>query len=284
MTPSAASRRLGEQRLRRPRRPAGPVGRQRWRRPGSRVYDFSVQRATRTSSAASADWCHANTDADVDGAHIRTLALTLLFREMPQLIEAGYIYIAKPPLYKLKQGSQERYIEKDSELEEILLSDKLEKIVCFDRHGDAVQAHRGALAALLAAAQAVLGLVVDAARGVRPRHGRLPRGVRHPRRAGRLGRGGDRADRARGHRGRAVRDDAAERGRSGHRRARRRDALGPGARAADPQAAVRRAGLPPVHARARPAHRARRPAAVHDQARRRERPTRRPSTRCARAS
>jgi DNA gyrase subunit B len=75
------------------------------------------------------------TDADVDGAHIRTLALTLLFREMPELIEAGYIYIAKPPLYKLKQGSNERYIEKDSELEEILLSDKLEKIVAFDRHG-----------------------------------------------------------------------------------------------------------------------------------------------------
>jgi DNA gyrase subunit B len=74
------------------------------------------------------------TDADVDGAHIRTLALTLLFREMPQLIEAGYIYIAKPPLYKLKQGSSERYIEKDSELEEILLSDKLEKIAAFDRH------------------------------------------------------------------------------------------------------------------------------------------------------
>src|SRR3954466_12142228 len=74
------------------------------------------------------------TDADVDGAHIRTLVLTLLFREMPELIEAGYIYIAKPPLYKLKQGSHERYIEKDSELEEILLSDKLEKIVAFDRH------------------------------------------------------------------------------------------------------------------------------------------------------
>ena len=58
------------------------------------------------------------TDADVDGAHIRTLVLTLLFREMQELIEAGYVYIAKPPLYKLKQGRNERYIEKESELEE----------------------------------------------------------------------------------------------------------------------------------------------------------------------
>jgi DNA gyrase subunit B len=75
------------------------------------------------------------TDADVDGAHIRTLVLTLLFREMQELIEAGYVYIAKPPLYKLKQGSRERYIEKDSELEDILLSDKWEKLTVFDRHG-----------------------------------------------------------------------------------------------------------------------------------------------------
>jgi DNA gyrase subunit B len=75
------------------------------------------------------------TDADVDGAHIRTLALTLLYREMPKLIEHGYVYIAKPPLYKLKQGSHERYIEKDSELEQVLLSDKLEKMHVFDRHG-----------------------------------------------------------------------------------------------------------------------------------------------------
>ena len=75
------------------------------------------------------------TDADVDGAHIRTLVLTLLFREMEELIKAGYVYIAKPPLYKLKQGSRERYIEKDSELEEILLSDKWEKLDVFDRHG-----------------------------------------------------------------------------------------------------------------------------------------------------
>jgi DNA gyrase subunit B len=75
------------------------------------------------------------TDADVDGAHIRTLVLTLLFREMQELIEAGYVYIAKPPLYKLKQGARERYIEKDSELEEILLADKWEKLDVFDRHG-----------------------------------------------------------------------------------------------------------------------------------------------------
>jgi len=75
------------------------------------------------------------TDADVDGAHIRTLVLTLLFREMEELIKEGYVYIAKPPLYKLKQGSRERYIEKDSELEEILLSDKWDKIDVFDRYG-----------------------------------------------------------------------------------------------------------------------------------------------------
>jgi DNA gyrase subunit B len=75
------------------------------------------------------------TDADVDGAHIRTLVLTLLFREMKELIEEGYVYIAKPPLYKLKQGSRERYIEKDSELEELLLADKWEKIQIFDRYG-----------------------------------------------------------------------------------------------------------------------------------------------------
>ncbi|HEV7806028.1 MAG TPA: LAGLIDADG family homing endonuclease, partial [Solirubrobacteraceae bacterium] len=100
---------------------------------GPWVYDFSVS-ADENFVCGLGGMAHLNTDADVDGAHIRTLALTLLFREMPELIEAGYIYIAKPPLYKLKQGSSERYIEKDSELEEILLSDKLEKIVTFDRH------------------------------------------------------------------------------------------------------------------------------------------------------
>ena len=76
------------------------------------------------------------TDADVDGAHIRTLILTLLFREMQPLIEGGYIYIAKPPLYKLVQGKRERYIEKDSELEAILLGDKLEKFEIIGAEGN----------------------------------------------------------------------------------------------------------------------------------------------------
>ena len=88
------------------------------------VYDFSV--AKHENFVANATTL-GNTDADVDGAHIRTLILTLLFREMQPLIEAGYVYIAKPPLYKLTQCKRERYIEKDSELEEILLGDKLEK-------------------------------------------------------------------------------------------------------------------------------------------------------------
>jgi DNA gyrase subunit B len=76
------------------------------------------------------------TDADVDGAHIRTLALTLLFREMQPLIEAGYVYIAKPPLYRLTRGQKHRYIERESELEELLLGDKFEKLEVLDANGN----------------------------------------------------------------------------------------------------------------------------------------------------
>ncbi|VVB92098.1 DNA gyrase subunit B [uncultured archaeon] len=100
----------------------------------SMVYDFSVEGDENFICGMGGICCH-NTDADVDGSHIRTLLLTLFYRYMRQLIDSGFVYIAQPPLFKVKKGKSEFYVYNEEELNK--------KLAEIGREGIAMQRYKG---------------------------------------------------------------------------------------------------------------------------------------------
>ena len=78
------------------------------------------------------------TDADVDGAHIRTLLLTFFYRQLRQIIDAGYLYVALPPLYKIKRGNSECYLKDNKEMTEFIILDTLTHSVLTLHNGDTI--------------------------------------------------------------------------------------------------------------------------------------------------
>ncbi len=104
------------------------------------------------------------TDADVDGSHIRTLLLTFFYRQMPSLIERGYLYIAQPPLYRSKKGNSAVYLKDDKELEEHLIADGLKDVVL--ELGDGSQSAGQDLAALVETSRQARGLIQPLSRRV----------------------------------------------------------------------------------------------------------------------
>ena len=104
------------------------------------------------------------TDADVDGSHIRTLLLTFFYRQMPELIEKGYLYIAQPPLYKIKRGQSEMYLKNDEALEEYLMTAALDDAALKTEKGEMITA--AALEARVAEAARLVGLMQPLSRRV----------------------------------------------------------------------------------------------------------------------